>query len=200
MDNILDVSGNSSPAVSEDLKPQTQLPVAPVVTTDTDVTPAPGSKTPESNLLAALHEERRLRKELEDKLNNINTTTPSEEVYSDEGRLLADRIARLEAREKAIEEERENERVINQFPVLKEHSEEFKEFQKDFPRHKLENVAKIFLADKGLLEPSRNGLEKPTGGSKNPPTSDMTKEDIKNLRETNFKLYKEKLTKGLIKV
>lgn len=195
-----DVNGNPSPVVSEDLKPQEQLPVAPVVTTEPTVTPPKGSQTPSENLYAALAEERRLRKEAEDKLESINTTIPSDDVYSDEGRLLAERIAKLEAREKAIEEQRENELVIAKFPALKEVTEEFNEFQKDYPRHKLENVAKIFLAEKGLLEPVRKGLESPTGGQRTPMTSEMTPEDIKNLRETNYKKYKDLLGKGLINI
>ena len=198
--NPQDVNGVSSPVASEGSITQTQLPEAPVVTSTSPATPVPGSSTPSENLLAALKEERAKRKELEDKLNNLNTTTPSEEVYSEEGRLLAERIAKLEAREKAIEDERENERVTIQFPALKEMSEEFLEFQKDFPRHKLENVAKIFLSEKGLFEPTRKGLEKTTGGPRTPMTSEMTPQEIENLRKTNYKAYKDKLIKGLIKV
>ena len=200
MENTPDVNGNSSPVASEGVIPQTQLPSAPVVTGTPEATPTPGSKTPESNFLAALHEERRLRKELEDKLNNINTTTPSDEVYSDEGRLLNDKISSLEAKFEQLEIEKVVAQVHSKFPVLKEHSAEFDEFRKEYPRHKMENVAKLFLTEKGLLEVPRKGLESPTGGQRGPSEPQMTTEDVKHLRETNYKLYKEKLNKGLIKV
>ena len=195
-----DVSRNSSPVASEGVIPQTQLPEAPVVTSTAEATPVPGSKTPEANLLAALHEERRLRKELEDKLNNINTTTPSDEVYSDEGRLLSNKISSLEAKLEQLEEEKTVAQVHSQFPMLKELSGEFDEFRKEYPRHKMENIAKLFLTEKGLLEPKRKGLENPTGGQRGPAESQMTHDDIRNLRETNYKAYKDKLQKGLIKV
>lgn len=201
MENTPDVSGNSSPAVSEDLKPQPQLPEVSVVTPQAPVTPPKGSQTPSENLYAALAEERRLRKEAEDKLLTFNTTTPSEEVYSDEGKVLLDRIAALEARDKAREEQLELERVFTQFPLLKEKANEFKEYRDaEHPRAKIESVAKLFLAEQGLLEPTRKGLEKPTGGTRTPMTSEMTSEDVKVLRETNFKKYSDMLRKGLIKV
>lgn len=195
-----DVNGNSSPVASEGVIPQTQLPVAPVVSTVPSATPPVGSQTPPENLYAALAEERRLRKEAEDKLNNINTTTPSDEVYSDEGRLLNDKISSLEAKLEQLEVEKVIAQVHSKFPVLKELSAEFDEFRKEYPRHKMENVAKLFLTEKGLLEAPRKGLESPTGGQRGPSEPQMTKEDVKHLRETNFKLYKEKLNKGLIKV
>src|SRR3990167_7886532 len=143
--SINDVNGNSSPVVSDDLNTQPGLPVAPVVTTS-QPTPVPGSSTPSENLLAALKEERAKRKELEDKLQTFNTTTPSEEAYSDEGKVLLDRIATLEARDKAREEQFELERLYVQFPLLKEKAEEFKTFREtEHPRAGLGSAAKIYL-------------------------------------------------------
>lgn len=195
-----DVSGISSPNVSEDVNTQTQLPVAPVVTTNVAATHAPGSSTPESNLLAALKEERARRKELEDKLNNLNTTNPTDEVYSDEGKMLAERIRQLEARDKAREDAVALERLQTQYPALKEVSEEFNEFQKDYPRHKLENVAKLFLTEKGLLDTPRKGLEKPTGGPRVPLNLGMTVEEVENLRKNDWRKYQELLRKDQLKI
>lgn len=189
-----DVTLPSSAVASESVIPQTELPVAPVVTTDK---PTPGSQTPSENLLAALKEERekrRLAEEratlLEDKFNNP-TTAPSD--YSDEGRLLNDKI-------KSLEDKIERKELEEKFPQLKELSDEFAEFKQDYPRNKAENVAKLFLQEKGLLEPVRKGLEKPTGGMKAPTVSEMSHDDIKHLRETNYKKYKDMLVKGLIKI
>jgi hypothetical protein len=53
--------------------------------------------------------------------------------------------------------------------------------------------------EKGLLEPVRKGLEKPTGGDRTPLSSGMSTEEVKSLRETDYKKYREMLKKGLIK-
>ena len=192
-----DVTQASSPVVSEDSKTQTQLPEVPVVTPSAE-TP-PGAKTPPENLYAALAEERRLRKDAEDKLNNLTTTDSSEEVYSDEGRLLKQQIEKQGEIIAKLQEDREIERLQTTYPVLKESSEEFKTFLQDYPRHKIDNVAKIFLAEKGLLEPERKGLEKPTGGQRTPMTSGMTNEEVEQLRKTNYRKYKEMLMNDQIK-
>lgn len=193
MDDIQkDVSGNPSPAVKEDVKTEV---VAPVV----EAQPEPkGSKTPESNLYAALEEERRLRKEAEQRAKELEQTQPSDEVYSDEGKILKKEIGGLKAELESLREEREVEKVKSQFPALKDKSTEFDEFRKDYPRHKLENVAKLFMAEQGLLEDiqPRKGLEKPTAGPKNAIPSGFSVEDVANLRRTNFKKYTELLMSG----
>ena len=190
MENTQDVNGVSSPVASEGFNTQTQLPVAPVVSTDTEAT-QPGSRTPETNLYAALQEERRKRKEAEDKLQTYNTTIPSDEVYSDEGKLLSNKLSALEAKLEHLEEEKVVAQVHSQFPMLKELSNEFDEFRKEYPRHKMENIAKLFLTEKGLLEPKRKGLENPTGGQRSPAEPQMTVEDVKNLRENNPAKYRD---------
>ena len=91
--------------------------------------------------------------------------------------------------------------MIESHPQLKELWSDFEEFRSD-PDNKGMNMktsAKAFLVEKGILEPQRKGLEKPTGGPRAPVSTGMTTEDIKNLRETNFKKYEEMLAKGQIK-
>ena len=194
-----DVHGSSSPVASEGANPQTQLPEVPVVT-PAPVTPPVGSQTPPENLYAALAEERRLRKEAEDKLTNLTTTAIPEDVYSDEGKLLRGQITSLEAKVASIEEEKNLERLFNQYPLLREKSAEFIEYrQTEHPRAKLESVAKLFLAENGLLEPTRQGLEKPTGGPRVPQPSGMSNEDIENLRKNDYRRYKEMVQKDQIK-
>lgn len=194
MDNIQnDVSGISSPVVSEDVKPQEVKPVV-------EVKPEPekGSKTPEANLYAALEEERRLRKEAELKAKELELQTASNEYYSDEGKTLKKEIELVKNQLEKLEEERELERIKSQYPVLKDKSAEFEEFRKDFPRHKLDSIAKIFLAEKDLVSEiqPRKGLERPVAGPKAPPSTGMTSEDVASLRKTNFKKYMELLTSG----
>lgn len=193
-----DVSGNSSPVSSEAVQTQTQLPAAPVVTAIPVATPSKGSQTPSENLYAALAEERRLRKEAEDKLNNLNTTVPTEDVYSDEGRLLQGKISSLEAKLAALEEEKELERVLAEQPLLKDKLSEFNEFRQEYPRHKLANVAKLFLAEKDLLAPRRTGLENPTGGPRGPVDTKPSYEELEDLRKNNFGKYRELIKKGII--
>lgn len=198
--NSNDVTQDPSPAVSEDVTPQTQLPVAPVVTTN-PVPPPVGSQTPPEHLYAALAEERRMRKEAEDKLNNM-TTDPSEpEVVSDEAKLLKGHIDTLSAKISQLEDDKALEKLFVQYPVLKENVDKFNEFrQAEHPRAKIESAAKIYLAENGLLESRRAGLENPTGGGHAPVSQGMTVDDIANLRKNNWKKYQELLSKGLIKI
>lgn len=166
--------------------------------------PAPGSKTDSELLLKSLHEEREKRRVLEEEnkiLKESTLTTPtSEEVYSDEGLALKKHISTLEDKISSIEEEKNLEKLYNQYPILRESSDKFTEFRKsEHPRAKLESVAKLFMAENGLLEPQRKGLEAPTGGTRTPAPADMTTEDIANLRNTNYRKYVEMLKNGQIK-
>jgi hypothetical protein len=201
MEQSNDVQQNSSSAVSENENTQTQLPVAPVVTSSA-ATPPVGSQTPPENLYAALAEERRLRKEAEDKLHSLSTTDPSEpEVISDEAKILQGKIDTLSEKISQMEEQKTLEKLFEQYPVLKENLDGFHEYrQAEHPRAKIESVAKLFLAEKGLLEGRRVGLENPTGGPRAPVSQGMTAEDIANLRKNNWKKYQELLSKGLIKI
>lgn len=196
----LDVQQNSSPAVSENVQTQTPETVVQEVPTETAT---PGSKTPEANLYAALQEERRMRKELEDKLLQAQTSVlpETDDVYSDEGKLLKGEISQLRETVTRLEEEKLLEKTVAQFPEIKEFRGEFETFRQDFPRHKLENVAKLFLAEKGLLgAESHKGLEKPTGGDKTPRPSGLTIEEVANLRKNDFRKYQQMLQEGKIDV
>ena len=199
--NSNDVPQNPSPAASEGVNTQTQLPGAPVVTPD-PATPPVGSQTPQENLYAALAEERRLRKAAEDKLNNMNTTTPFEpEFVSDEGKLLKGELDTMAAKIRQLEDEKSLEKLCAQYPVLKENLDKFNEFrQAEHPRAKIESAAKIYLAENGLLESRRVGLENPTGGTRAPVNTGMTADDVANLRKNNWKKYQDMLSKGLIKI
>lgn len=192
MENTNDVIQESSPVVpTEDIK----LPEAVEV-----VTAEKGTKTPDNNLFAALQEERRLRKEAELRAKELETA-PSEEIYSDEGKVLRKEILTLKSQLDSIAEERELEGVKSQYPALRDKSSEFDEFRKEYPRHKLDNVAKIFLAENGLLAevPTRKGLEKTVAGPKTPTPTGMTSEDVANLRKNNYPKYVELLRTGQLK-
>jgi hypothetical protein len=110
---------------------------------------------------------------------------------------LANDVAEMKRRDA----ERE---VKEKFPQLAEVWSDFETFRAD-PENKgmnLKTAAKAFLAEKGLTAPAqpRKGLENPTGGDRQPTSSGMTSEEIKRLRETDYKKYAEMLRKGQIKM
>lgn len=185
------VTPESLPApISEDVKSQ-PIQVA---------TPEKGSKTPESNLYAALEEERKLRKEAEQKAKEAEEqlSANSQDVFSDEGKTLQNKISGLEERLNTLQEGKELDSLKAKFPALKDKWDEFDKFRADYPRHKLDNVAKIFLVENGMAEevPTRMGLERPVAGPKTPQATGMTSEDVADLRKNNYKKYLELLTSG----
>lgn len=187
-------------AGSEPVQTQEQTPTSSgeVVATATQ----PGDKTDSALLLESLQEERRKRRELEEQLLKVTSPAPSEEeIYSDEGKVLKGQISTLEAKLAQLEDEKELSKVYSVFPDVKDMASEFEEFRKDYPRHKLENVAKLFRVEKGLAEPVRKGLEKPTGGPKAAPSNGtLTADEAATLRSTNFKEYQRRLMNGEIKI
>lgn len=163
-------------------------------------TTAPGSKTDSELLLKSLQEEREKRRLAEEKLKEYETP-PVSDVFSDEGRAIVEKyVTPLQQTVESLQDQLVLKDLYNAYPDLKGLSSEFDEFRKDYPRHKLDNVAKLFLTEKGMLDTPRKGLEKPTGGVRTPISTGMTHEDIKNLRETNYRKYQDMLMKGLIKV
>lgn len=91
--------------------------------------------------------------------------------------------------------------VIESYPLMKESWSDFESFR-ELPDNKgmnMKTAAKAFLTEKGLLEPVRKGLERPTGG-KAPVTIGMSTDDVKRLRETSPKKYYDMLKKGQIKI
>lgn len=160
----------------------------------------PGSKTDPALLLKSLQEERIKRQELENELEILKTPVSSD-VFSDEGKVLQKHIEEQEEKIKSILQENAKKDVIIANPILKEKWGEFEAFHND-PENKgmnLRTAAKAFLLENGLLEPTRKGLEKTTGGPRIPVAQGMSAEDIRILRETNFKKYQEMLEKGQLK-
>lgn len=162
----------------------------------------PGSKTPPELLLKSLQDERQKRKELEDRITLLENSSVSPDVFSDEGKALQGEINTLKSELSDVRGELSKKDVLIAHPILKEKWEEFETFRTD-PENKgmnLKTAAKAFLVEQGLFEPKRLGLEKPTGGQRTPVATGLSMEEIKILRETNFKKYSELLEKGLIKV
>jgi hypothetical protein len=184
----------------EDVQAGSSQPEEEVVIEEEVITtpPAPitkGAQTPPENLYKALEEERRKRKELEDKLNSIpQTPAPTDEVFSDEGRLLDSKISELNSKLRLIEEKEELGKVYAEYPVLKEAGSDFDTFRADYHDYKIGDVAKLFIMEKGLAETkSRKGLVKSSGGGQTVPTEGYTAEQLADLRKNNHRKYMEVL-------
>ena len=197
------VNGEVTTPVSEHVKPQEP---AEVILEDITAKPAPqaGSKTDPNLLLASLKEEREKRKALEEELETLKSSNLSdEEVVSDEGKILGDKIKNLEASLNEIRTDSAKKDVLIAHPILKEKWDEFEEFRSD-PENKgmnLRTAAKAYLVENGLIDVPRKGLERPTGGSKVPPASGtMTAQEAENLMKNDFKKYQELIRKGQLKI
>lgn len=171
-----------------------------------------GDKTPPNELLGALQEERGKRRELEAREKELEETierlknssiSSEDEVFSDEGKALQKQVKGLESQLTEIKRENAKKDLLIANPILKEHLKEFEEFQTD-PENKgmnLRTAAKAFMVEKGLLDTPRIGLEKPTGGAKQPSTlGKMSSADAELLRKTNFKKYMDMVIKDQIHI
>ena len=190
--------------ISEDIKTQS-VAQDTEVKEETSVQPAiqAGDKTPPNALLKSLQEEREKRRMLEEEIQSLKSSAlPVPEVYSDEAKVLADKIGSLESVISEMRTENQKKDLLISQPILKEKWDEFEEFRAD-PENKgmnMRTAAKAFLVENGLLEVPRKGLEKPTGGSRVPMASGMTAEDVDTLRQTNYRKYIDMLKKGQIKI
>lgn len=113
----------------------------------------------------------------------------------------SEQLSQFQAELSVMKRKLEKSEVIEAYPTLKEVWVEFETYLEN-PENAvmpMKTAARVFLAEKGALEPKRKGLEKPTGGSKTPLQTGMTTEDVKKLRETNYKEYTNKLRKGQLK-
>lgn len=164
-----------------------------------------GSKTEERNLYAALEEERRMRQArdheiegLKREIDSFKSSAPpyTEGAYSDEGKELKRQLESMKKDLTSLQDEKELEKLYGLYPDLREHSVDFNKFREEYPRHKPENIAKLFLVEKGLLGAERKGLEKASGGTRAVPESSLSEADVKRLRETNFREYAKQLREG----
>ena len=170
---------------------------------EANVSAPAGSKTDSNLLLKSLQEEREKRRIVEGQLEEaLKSPTLSEEVFSDEGKVLEGELKTLKSELSEVKTELAKKDLLISHPILKETWAEFEEFRTS-PDNKgmnLKTAAKAYLVENGLLDVPRKGLEKPTGGDKVPMASGMTSDDVKTLRETNFKKYQELIRKGQLKI
>jgi len=178
------------------------LPAAPIVTPNPEPSApgAPGSKTPPELLLKSLQEERQKVKELQDLL--AEKSFASGEAISDEGKLLEKKINDLGQQITDLTSGNLKRELQDSNPIFKEKWDEFETFRQ-LPENTgmpLKTAAKAFLIEKGQMDPTRPGLENPTGGPRVPVTPTMTAEDVKSIRENVPRKYREMVEKGQIKI
>ena len=131
-------------------------------------------------------------------LESVLETLKANPVLSDE----EDKIGKLESDITALKQNAAKNEVIETYPALKEVWSDFESFRAE-PDNKgmnLKTAAKAFAVEKGLLDPQRKGLERAHGGTRQPIPSAMSPEDVKKLRETNYRKYAEMVQKGQINI
>ncbi len=161
--------------------------------------PAPGSQTDPALLLIALKDERTKRKNLEDRIVLLENAGLSDTDKIELGKLKT-QIEESNSKLETLTQDNVKKDLLIAHPVLGEKWAEFETFRAD-PDNQgmgIKTAAKAFLVENGLLDAPRRGLEKPTGGPRVPVSTKMTHEEIKHLRETDFKKYQDMLMAGLI--
>lgn len=191
--DMLPDQSQTEPEISEDLQTP-EVEVQEEVEAPTPVAKPKGAKTPEPQLYAALQEERKLRKEAQAKLKTLTmASTPDEpdEVFEE-----PDRLSNLESQLRDMRKDN----LISRTQALADNQSEFEEFLGENPEYPLESAAKIFLAERGLLETpvTRKGLQQPTSGPKAIPKSGLSMADVENLRLNFPKRYAKMLMDGQI--
>lgn len=193
------------PIVNEE--PVIEVPKPETVVTEP--APKPGEKTDPALLLEALHkereekkEERRLRLAAEEALLARNTPENTVVEFSDEGKILLDKIASLEKKSSSRDEKDRLNAVQSVFPALKDKFQEFEDFRNN-PENagmQIETAAKAFLVENDLLEKpqTRKGLERETGGTREPVKQGRTPEEVDELRTTNYRQYVKELKAGTL--
>lgn len=181
--------------MDEVVKTEEVTPTEETTETVTEVA-QPGEKTDSALLLKRLQEERDKRRELEAKVQALETPR---ETFSDEGRLLESKIAALEAKLSAKEQSEVRSSVESQYPQLKDKNQEFEEYMQANPGLSIQTAAKGFLIENDLMpkSPSRKGME--TGGGARVPTRNgRTEDEVAELRKTNYRQYEKELAAGTL--
>ena len=111
-------------------------------------------------------------------------------------------ISKLQGELATVKSAQQRSEVLEAHPQLKEVWDDFEKFRADEDNKgmNLKTAAKAFLVEKGLLDKPRQGLERPTGGDRTPVSSGMSNEDVKKLRETDYKKYRDLVKKGIIQI
>lgn len=140
---------------------------------------------------------------LEEKAQLEAQLASSTNDFEDPNASVLTQLATLNQKFNQLEEDKQMDALLVQYPALKDKRSEFDAYRAEYPATKLEPIAKLFLAENELLTetPKRRGLEKAGGGQRTVnPSGKMSAEDVKRLRETNWKKYTQMLREGKIQI
>ena len=144
------------------------------------------------------------KKALAEKIALLETQlASSENEFADPSDTVLAQLAELNAKFSSLEEEKQMNLVVQKYPIIADKRVEFDTYRLEYPAHKIETVAKLFLAENDLLaeKPKRKGLEEARGGQRVPPaTGKMTSEDAKRLRENNYAEYMKRIKAGTLQI
>lgn len=191
------INDDGTPKTAEEVENERQA-----IISQGNVPIVPGSATDHGLLLNSLQTERKERRELEETIKELEAKLANPDISSEEGKALRKEIGEFKTQIENLTSELAKKDVLIAHPILKEKWEEFETFRAD-PENKgmnLKTAARAFLVENGLLDVRRKGMEKTTGGPRVAPSTKMSPEDIKTLRETNFKEYQRRLERGEIEV
>lgn len=205
-DDMFPDQSKTDQGVSEDVKPQ--MPTEPTAgVASHEATQGKGSSTPDNQLYAALKAERERRQALEARLEALEVANqPSQfvntdDVYSDEGKLILKQMQERDAKIAALEEREKMRETFAAFPDLRGKEADFTDFRKDYPNVNIERVAKLFLSESGITpqKAQPKGLESTSGGAKTTETSTgFTAEEIDRIRTTQPRLFIKLVREGKI--
>lgn len=173
----------------EELAPQAEVGITPEEIADLQRKAEVSSQNFERAKKAELK-----AKELEERLALLETNVPSIEN--------GDEITALRQELSEVKGFVTKQQVLETYPQLKEVWNDYESYRSEPTNAGMSalTAAKSFLVEKDLLAPKRPGLEKPVGGGKRiAPTSGMTTEEARKLRESDSKKYRDAIKKGLIK-
>lgn len=158
----------------------------------------------------ALERERAKRAEAERLLNEANArlaelesgNAPSSEVFSDEGKAIMDTVKNLQQQIAGFQRREEMAQIIGVFPQLAEKRAEFDTFVATKPGYSLQDAAQLFIVESGIIvdEPPkpRKGVERPTGGSRLPPKTGMSADEVDDLRINHPRKFAQMIRDGKI--
>lgn len=188
------------------LEPQAPANALPAIENTIQTTPAPVPADLEQKVKELEAQKEHWRTKYERDITNVPINNPEpptdQEAFSDEGKLLEQKIKALESSLSEVKQDSAKKDVLITHPILKEKWDDFESFreQPDNKGMNLKTAAKAYMIENGMMDTPRKGLEQTTGGTRTAPQTGMTADDVKTLRETNFKKYQDMLTKGLIKI
>lgn len=153
-----------------------------------------------------LREEIKKRKALEAELQSLKSSAALSEDTDDESDdtepdTLKSEVSTLKSELKELREERELTKALHKFPALSSKLEDFAQYREEHPEYPVDTAAKLFIVDRDLYQPSpeRKGLEKPTSGPKAPATGGYTPDQVKQIRESDPRLYTRLIRAGKFK-